>query len=403
MEPNSPALLIFLLLGAGGLLVALVRYRHIAIRITCGLFAVVLAGFGGMAVVNDYYGYYQTWSQLGADLSGNYDAIPGAPVSLGRLPQPAVGKIESVQLPGALSGINRPGLVYLPPQYFQAKYAQTAFPVVELLHGSPGTPSAWIVHLQLARIAGQLLSQHLVGPMVLVMPAIDAGHNYEDCVDAPKALDDTYITQDVRNDIEARFRVSTVPAEWAVAGYSSGGYCAANLALRHPADFGASGIMDGYFRAQDGPAARALHHNPAAEAANDPLQAATLAGRNGGPLPAFWLSAGDGDAADIGGVRAFIAALHDVEAVPFYRIPGASHNFYAWEPSIPYFLQWVWTEIAPPDLRVQFPIAGPVTSTNITLSPQRPAGRHTVPPKPPSRAGAKPRPGASHPAPVPST
>jgi hypothetical protein len=35
----------------------------------------------------------------------------------------------------------RHGLVYLPPEYFHRSFAATRFPVVELLHGSPGTPT----------------------------------------------------------------------------------------------------------------------------------------------------------------------------------------------------------------------------------------------------------------------
>ena len=31
-------------------------------------------------------------------------------------------------------------------------------------------------------------------------------------------------------------------------GYSSGGYCAADLALRHPGSFGATAVINGYFR-----------------------------------------------------------------------------------------------------------------------------------------------------------
>ncbi len=370
MEPNSPALVVLLVLGAVALLVTLVRNGQVAVRVTCGVCALSMAAVAGMAMVNDYYGYYQTWTQVGADMSGTYDAMPATTASASGPSRSTTGRIETVQLPGKLSGINRSGLVYLPPEYFDPRYAHTDFPVLELIHGTPGDPSTWVVHLGIDAVMNQLIAQHLTGPMILVMPTMNVGTDYQECVDAPGALDDTYITQDVRDDIAARFRVSAIAAEWGIAGFSSGGYCAANLALRHPADFGAAGIMDGYFRPQDGPAAKALHYDATAEAANDPLLEAATAGRNGGPLPAFWMSAGASDAGDLAGVRAFTAALHGVEAVPVYQVPGAGHNFYAWEPALPYFLQWAWTQLAPPDLRVQFPLAGPVRNTTITLSPQ---------------------------------
>jgi poly(3-hydroxybutyrate) depolymerase len=59
---------------------------------------------------------------------------------------------------------------------------------------------------------------------------------------APEGLDDTYLSTDVPTIIRARYRVSTDPAEWGLLGYSSGGYCAANLGLRHRARFGAAAI-----------------------------------------------------------------------------------------------------------------------------------------------------------------
>ncbi|MGH8962226.1 MAG: alpha/beta hydrolase [Jatrophihabitantaceae bacterium] len=282
-------------------------------------------------------------------------------------PEPSEGTVITRVIPGTTSGfVARPAMIYLPPQYFQPRFARTRFPVVELLHGTPGSPSNWVVHLNVVHLADQLVSKHLMGPMVLVMPTMSPRRDCQECVDAPGALDDTCITDDVRADLLARYRVSSDPAEWGIAGYSSGGYCSANLALRHPADFGAAGVMDGYFRPQDGPAAAALHFNQAAEAARDPLLLASALHRDASPLPAFWVSVGTGDAADLNGALAFGAALHGVEEVPLYREPGAVHNFYAWQPAAPRLLAWMWPLLAPPQLRVDFPIAGRIENGTIT-------------------------------------
>ena len=34
--------------------------------------------------------------------------------------------------------------LYLPPQYFQARYARARFPAIELITGVPGQPQDWI-------------------------------------------------------------------------------------------------------------------------------------------------------------------------------------------------------------------------------------------------------------------
>ena len=360
MEPDSVGLLVLLFLAAIGAVVAAVLLRHIAVKVVGGVLALALAATGGMAIVNDYYGYYQTWSQLSADLSGSYASFNSTPVAVRTAGALRAGQLRTVTLAGRRSGITRRGIVYLPPQYFERRYAHTRFPVVELLHGSPGKPLDWIVHLRVAGIMNHLLAGHQIGPLILVMPASNAAHHFEECVNAPGAADDTYISADVPDDVRHLFRASRDPAEWGIAGYSSGGYCAANLALRHRASYGAAGIMDGYFRPTDGEAAGALRGDPVAEAANNPLLSASGLARDVWPLPSFWLAAGSGNAADLSASRALASALHGVEQVTLYREPGAGHNFYAWEPAVPRMLAWMWTQLAAPALRVQFPIAGPV-------------------------------------------
>lgn len=362
MQPDSISLVVVLIVAAAALLFALAKYRNLAVRAVSGALALILAGLAGVAVVNDYFGYYQSWSQLSADLSGKYSAFAVGSAHAGSI-APGGGRLMTVRLAGSHSHFNRSALVYLPPQYFQKQYAHVQFPVVELIHGTPGGPWTWVVHVEIVAVMDKLIHDRRIGPMVVVMPRTYVGHHYQECVNAPGALDDTYITQEVRADIQAKFRVSRVPADWGIAGFSSGGYCAANLALRHPDMFGASAVMDGYFRPQDGEAARALHFDPAAEAANDPLRLATALSRTASPLPAFWVSAGTQTSVDSSGARAFVAALRGVEQVPLYLDHNAGHSFYEWNASIPHVLAWMWTQLAPPELRVQFPIAGPPDNT----------------------------------------
>lgn len=358
MEPNSNVLLVLLLLVGAGLIFAAVKIRFILVKVLSGLLAMVMSMAAGMAIVNDYYGYYQTWSQLTADLNGSYSNFNSAP-TLTRSPTGLLaGSLRTIQLPGHKSGINRSGIIYLPPQYFEKQYAHTRFPVIELLHGSPGNPGNWVRAFNLKYRLDSLIGQGLMGPVIAVLPDFNSGHHYQECVDAPGALDDTYITQDVRTDIVNHYRASTVPAEWGIAGFSSGGYCAANLSLRHQADFGAVGIMDGYFRPTDGPAARALHGDPLLMAANNPLEAARHLPAGTRPLPAFWLSAGTGEASDVVAAEAFVGAMRGVEQVTLIREHGAGHNFNSWRAVVAPMLTWMWTQLAPPELRVQFPPTG---------------------------------------------
>ncbi|HEU5266192.1 MAG TPA: alpha/beta hydrolase-fold protein, partial [Jatrophihabitans sp.] len=295
MEPDSTALLIVLLLIVAGALYAMARSRRWFVKVGAAVLAVALAMLAGMAVVNESFGYYRSWSALNADLTGDYNAFGGAPAGTRTIAfRDQHGHLEQIDMAGATSKFDRPALVYLPPQYYQREYASVRFPVVELIHGSPGNPRSWTVHLNVVRIIDKLISAHLMGPVVLVMPTSNSGRDFEECLNSRHGLDDTYVSAEVPADTMRRFRVATDRSEWGIAGLSSGGYCAANLSLRHRGDYGAVGIMDGYFRPRDGEAAGELGFNRRAEAANDPLAAARALSSTTAPLPPFWLAAGSG-------------------------------------------------------------------------------------------------------------
>jgi enterochelin esterase-like enzyme len=393
LGPDSRLLTALLIAVSAALLVAVARLRLLPVRILCGTLTIMVAMTGGVAAVNFYYGYYTTWGEMWADFHGGGGDIG---VLSATSPLAAVsGRLGWTTLPGKLSGYDRPALVYLPPQYSQAQYAQVRFPVVELLHGSPGTPLAWATLLQISRVADTLLAQHLIGPMVLVMPSINgSGRNYQDCVNGPAVKDDTYVTTDVRADVLARYRVSRDSYEWGVAGYSSGGYCAANLALRHPRSFGAAAVINGYFRAADGPAAAALNHSIPLETANSPLYRAERLQPAGGPVPAFWVAAGTHDTSDYRPATAFAAAMDRVEQVPFFKL-NAGDTANAWSAALPAALAWLWQQLAPPDLRVLFPVRVSVHGSGGSL-PVRPAPhRHPLPHRRPVPCPAAPWPGTA--------
>lgn len=375
MGPASPVLFVALLMACVGMLVVIARARRWVLASLCGLIVIVLAMLAGIVEVNRYYGYYHSWSALLQDLSG-------APPDLGPAARRAsfdpgasaieAGELSWVRLPGQLSHLNRAGLIYLPPQYHEAQYAKVRFPLIELIHGSPGLPTDWYYALQVQKVLNRLIAQRFIGPAVAVMPAMNPNlHTFQDCVNSPRAADDTYLAKDVPTDVRKLYRVSADPAELGIGGYSSGGYCAANLALRHRTSFGAAAIMDGYFRAIDGPAGAALHHDAAADAANSPLLTADKLHAGTAPLPAMWVSAGTNDRGDYETARAFVRSMSRLEQVTFAVAPGGGHNFYAWARLVPRMLPWLWQQVAPPQLQRQFPLIGGPNSVYVAPNVSR--------------------------------
>jgi hypothetical protein len=387
LGPDSRLLTALLVIVSAVLLIAAARLRLLPARIACGALSIMVAMAGGVFAVNYYYGYYTSWGQVWADFhggdTGNLGVISATSTSTALGP----GNIGWTSLPGKLSGYSRLGLVYLPPQYRQARYARVQFPVVELFHGTPGSPRAWITVLRVEQVVDTLMARHLIGPMVLVMPTISgSGHDYQECLNGPGVRDDTYLTRDVRADVLARYRVSHDPYEWGAAGYSSGGYCAANLSLRHPGSFGAAAVLNGYFLAAEGPAAVVLRHETPLEAANSPLYFAERLQPGSGPVPAFWVAAGTGDRADYKAAKAFAAALDRIQQVPFIKF-NAGDNANAWIAALPGALTWLWQQLAPPDLRVLFPVRTSAPNLILTLPVPRVKPGHPGLCKPVARPG----------------
>jgi S-formylglutathione hydrolase FrmB len=381
-----------LVVGFGGLLLWLVKTRHLALRLTAGVLAFALSTLFGAALVNDNYQYYTTWSAVAADLSSHgtvsYTAamatsnkssthldrrehardLPAAPsvppsptpdgspvtttladippLGVAAKPTTGSGRVVRLDLPGKRSGIDRRAFVYLPPQYFQPAYANTQFPVLELLHGDPGDASGWIYGLGLAQILDHQIDSGRVGPMVVVMPTTFSGAHGQDCVDAPHGqLDDSYLTSDVAADMVADFRVLPAGPHWGIGGLSDGGFCAANLALRHLGSYGAVASMDGFYSPQADLAVlgKVFNRDAAALRANDPT---ALAQSASGPLPRFWIMRGTKNNTDTTAAGYFEQVISSREKIMNVVVEGGTHTPPAWRAALPSLSSWMWNTLS---------------------------------------------------------
>ena len=387
MGPTSIIVLVLVLLLAAGLIAAAAFFPRLYVKLIAAPLCLVVSIFAGALMVNDFFQYYTSWGAAFADLtgSGNSYAVQAAQADLRRGGgQAAQGRLMQIRLPGTRSGINREALVYLPPQYYAAADRGVRFPVVELLHGTPGDPSVWVSELRVVHIVTNLIRHREMGPVVLVMPDSNGGlrSGGEECLDTPTVKDETYIGTDVPTDIRSRFRVSAAPTQWGLLGFSSGGYCAANLMMRHRASFGSAAIIEGYFNPRQGPAAARLGFSAGAERANNPLATALALPPGAAPLPACWVAVGTGDASDYYAGMSFARAVARLEAVPVLVMKGAHHTAIADRTAIPGALTWTWQQLASPAQRAQFPTVAPGAGLQPTRYaqplPTRSSKRHTA-------------------------
>jgi S-formylglutathione hydrolase FrmB len=143
----------------------------------------------------------------------------------------------------------------------------STLPVVYFLHGLPGQASDLFAHGAVAVL--DHMFETGTPPFVVACPT-GTGHahndtEWADSVDRRDLLE-SYVMNRVIAAVEGSHRRDA--AHRIIAGFSMGGYGAANLALRHPRAFGAAASFAGYFHIDDPD--HVFAGKPAVEAANDP-------------------------------------------------------------------------------------------------------------------------------------
>jgi enterochelin esterase-like enzyme len=364
LEPQSTVLFVLLVVAFGALLWWMLTAKHLAVRILTAFLAFIPAMTFGIAVVNKYYDYYQTWSAAVADLTsqgapattvssaGNsltdgYSALSGHHIDTAIARQ--VGLTLRLTVRGPSSRITRPVYVFLPPQYFWSGYYQKyRFPVVELLHGFPGQPQDWITLLGVNQMLDSLVSEHRAQPAVLVIPDANGGRGVSlQCLNQSGGpQDDTYLAKDLPAYIADELRVQPPGLGWGIAGYSEGGFCAANLGLQHGREYSYAGVLSGYFQPSDNqlmnPPRRVgpFGGNRRLAQLNNPLNLlqSLPVGR---PVPQFWLGAGLQDPGDVHSAQIFGQLLQIRQpAVTLKLVPG-SHTMPTWRKLLPPMLGWM--------------------------------------------------------------
>ena len=143
-------------------------------------------------------------------------------------------------------GMAVPMWVYLPAAYRNDPAGR--FPVIEALHGYPGTPKTWLGKLRVQSTLDAEIAAARMAPTVVLFPTQTPRPMLDtECTDLRGgARTETFLTVDVPAFVRAHYRVRTDRAGWGLTGYSAGGYCATNLLLRHSGQYAAAASLAGY-------------------------------------------------------------------------------------------------------------------------------------------------------------
>jgi enterochelin esterase-like enzyme len=367
MEPQSTALFILLMAVFCALLACVALAKQPAFRVLAASLAFIPAMLFGVAAVNKYYDYYQTWGAAAADLSGQglttSPALPGGvppqrlTAILGKVTggrgAAQFGETVRFSITGRRSHITRTVYVFLPPQYFQAAFSGHRFPAIELLNGYPGQPQDWINVVGITQTYLTLLRDRRAEPAALVMPDPNGGPRISlQCLNVVRGPQDaTYLARDVPDYLSQALRLQPSGRAWGIAGYSEGGYCAANLPLLYPGRYGYAGVLSGYFKPSDDRLSPSrmidpFRGNARLRRTNIPLDRVTalpLAVR----ISKFWLGAGSYDHRDVARAQEFQRLLLGRQPNVVLDIEhGGSHTMATWRALVPALLEWMTPRLA---------------------------------------------------------
>jgi len=155
----------------------------------------------------------------------------------------------------SLGGQKRTIVVYLPPTYNTHFGQNKRYPVLYLLHGSPGQAHDWFNAGKANQSADTLIALGKIPELIMVLPDGNgrpgATSEWANSYDQ-RQLIESYVVNDVVHYIDSKYRTIPDAANRAIGGLSMGGFGAMNIAVHHPGIFGSVISLGGYYYAEGG-------------------------------------------------------------------------------------------------------------------------------------------------------
>ena len=169
---------------------------------------------------------------------------------------PSFGTIVTDSLVSpSLGGQRRTILVYLPPTYNTHIGQNKRYPVLYLLHGSPGQAHDWFNAGRANQSADTLIALGKIPELIMVLPDGNgrpgATSEWANSYDQHQLIE-SYVVNDVVKYIDSKYRTIPDAANRAIGGQSMGGFGATNIAVHHPDIFGSVISLGGYYYAEGG-------------------------------------------------------------------------------------------------------------------------------------------------------
>ncbi|MGD1054145.1 MAG: alpha/beta hydrolase-fold protein [Candidatus Dormibacteria bacterium] len=256
---------------------------------------------------------------------------PGSPLVAATTPTPDLSPYLDV--PGKVEYLtiaNRQVDVYVPN--IASADPSLSLPVLYLLHGTPGEQADWLTGGQLKPILDQDIAAGRIPPMIVVLPNGNTVQSTDtEWGNSPSGDVESWIVNQVVPAIHTEF--NTLTAYCGIAGLSSGGYGAVNIAFQNPTVFSWAASYSGYFVGHSATFGSEWR-------ANSPLYTAStlpIAER----MPIF-LGAGSTDYDFKADTVQFESTLYGLgwPQVDYQMVPGG-HGWVAWQNEMVLSLDWL--------------------------------------------------------------
>ncbi|MFJ2816546.1 MULTISPECIES: alpha/beta hydrolase [unclassified Streptomyces] len=321
------------------------------------LLATQLALFMSLGLAaNQAFGFYASWADLfgrekdqGVVINHTAQGGSGGPLQIvdtarvGDARPQIGGEIQKVDVVGRTTRIATPAYVYLPPEYFQARFRTRTFPAAVVLTGYPGTAEALFKKLHYPRTAQALAKDGRMQPMILVMlrPTVAPPRDTE-CVDIPRGpRTETFFAKDLPDAVLAHYRVGREPGSWGIIGDSTGGYCALKLAMHHPKVYAAGVGLSPYYKAPIDPTTGDLFHGD--KALRNRADLMWYLKHEPAPNTSLLVSSSRVGESNYAATMKFIGRVEatGVTRISSIILDSGGHNFNTWRREIPPALQWL--------------------------------------------------------------
>ena len=147
--------------------------------------------------------------------------------------------VDTIDVQSKAMKKNLKAAVVLPAKY---KNSTNNFPVLYLLHGGQGSFRDWLTKTPDRLLLHRLADQYNI---IIVTPEGNTTSYYFDSPLQKESQFETFISKEVIETIESRYRVIKNKKGRVIAGLSMGGHGAMFIAARHPELYAAAGSMSG--------------------------------------------------------------------------------------------------------------------------------------------------------------